>query len=80
MCISNEKMNTKHILTELFLFSKKLLNTLSILRALSAIIARLQAWHSNYNITLGLFYLGSTINNECFECRDPQKVHPRSKL
>lgn len=42
MHISHKKMNMECILMELFLFSKKFLNMLSILGAVSAIIARLQ--------------------------------------
>lgn len=73
-------MNMKHILSELFLFSKKFLNMLYILGTVSAMITRLQAWHSSCNITLDLFYLGSSVKDECFGSREPQKVNPRSKL
>lgn len=80
MCISHEKMNMEHILTELFLFSKKFLKLLSALGAVSTIITRLQAWHSSCNIPLGLFYSGSSVKDERFGSREPQKVNPRSKL
>lgn len=56
MHISHEKMNMEHILTDFFLFLKMFLNMFSILGAVSAIIARLQSWHSSCNIILGFFY------------------------
>lgn len=78
MHISDKKMNMEDVFAELFLFSRKLLNILYILAA--AIIARLQAWHRGCNITLGLFHLGSSVKDEYFGNREPQKVNPKLKL
>lgn len=51
-----------------------------ILLTVSAIIARQQGQHCSCNITLGLFYLGSSVKDECFGSRESQKVNPISKL
>lgn len=78
MHIYDKKMNMEDVFTVIFLFSKKLLNVLYILGA--AIIARLQAWHRGCNITLALFHLGSSVKDESFSSREPQKVNPKIKL
>lgn len=78
MQISDKKMNMEDVFMELFLSSKKLLNMLYVLGA--AIIARLQAGHGDCNITLGLFHTGSSVKDECFGSREPQKVSAKIKL